>query len=827
MYWQLLLITIIPVIVTVVLYLIKIKTKFYNLPFWVRQIIIGIIFGALSVCATEFGVECRGATANVRDAAPLIAGLIFGGPAGIIAGTIGGVERFIAAWWGRGFITQWACSISTILAGVYAALLRKFMFEDKRPTFGLATAIAVVMEVFHFTLVFLTNMNNTVEIMVIIKALALPMIIANAVAVGLATGIVQFLTRKNEGRIEDKKRISNQIKWWLLGAIAFCYVISTGIVYGVETQTAYSEADEAFVLTISDVKKDVLNYSNNYMENILDSVFEEYEKTPYLPSMNLEEVNELRNHYHDLCESLNVYSIDIIQKDPQNKGIFVCSSDLGFQLDSFYMTMVEGQSSELHTMMTNGENTKFIQEFGKRSDEANNGPTFLKYAAQEINEDYYLIVSISEDQFRGMVNEKVETITTYRHVNNKGHILIMDYLNNQISDEINYKGKDSGLKIENLRNNKEYSRLRGNVYGEDCFYTYTEAETYTIVVMLPYDDVLSDRDSSFMLNSFMQVISYAVLYILIYMLIEKQVVKKVRIVNDKLSEIINGNLDVKVNVKSCIEFEKLSKDINHTVNTLKRYIDEAKKRIDDELEFAKTIQLSSLPSVFPAFPDKTEFDLYATMKTAKEVGGDFYDYYIIDNEHLVFLIADVSGKGIPAAMFMMESKVMLKNLAKTLLSPEEVVMRANDGLAQNNEANMFVTCWFGVLNFKTGHVKYVNAGHNSPLIYRKDGDYYDYIGQKKNLVLAAMEGAKYNLQELDLKPGDRIYLYTDGVTEATRGDNTLYGEERLLKRLNKIKNSTLEKTLKNVKTDIDRFVDGADQFDDITMLILEYRGIQK
>lgn len=822
MYWQLLLITIIPVVVTVVLYFVKEKTKFYDLPYWPRQIIIGIIFGGLAVLGTEFGVPCHGATANVRDAAPLLAGLVFGGPAGIIAGVIGGVERFIAAWWGRGFLTQWACSISTILAGVYAALLRKFMFDNKRPTFGLAFAIAVVMEVFHFTLVFLTNMNDPISITVIIKALAAPMIIANAVAVGLATGILQFATRKVEAKVTDKRRISNQIKWFLLGSIVFCYLLSTGIVYGVETKNAYAEADQTFALTINDVESDVVNYSNEFMEEKINNVYDEYIKEPYSPTLSAEEVNARRVHYNELCTSLDVFSIDIIYMDPEGKGTFVCSSDLGFEMDTFWMTMVEGQSKEIHEKMTSGKSL-FIQEFGKRSDEANNGPQYVKYAAKKIDDEHYMIVAISESQFRNMVNEKVETITTYRHVNTKGHILIMDYLDNQVSDEISYKGKDSGLKISELSKNAEYNRIRGNVYGEDCFYTYTVAETYTIVTILPYDDVLSERDNNFMLNSFTQVLSYGILYIMIYALIQKLVVRKVEVINKELGEIINGNLDVVVDVKTCIEFEKLSDDINHTVNTLKRYIDEAKKRIDDELAFAQAIQLSSIPNVFPAFPDRKEFDLFATMKTAKEVGGDFYDYYIIDKDHLAFTIADVSGKGIPAAMFMMESKVMLKNLAKTLISPEEVVSRANDGLAQNNDANMFVTAWFGVLDLKTGHVKFANAGHNSPLIYRKDGS-WEYITQKKNLVLAAMEGMKYTLQEFDLNPGDRIYLYTDGVTEATRSDGALYGEDRLQKYLNKAKNDSLEDVLKGVKKDIDQFIDGADQFDDITMLTIEYRG---
>lgn len=803
MYWQLLLITIIPVVVTVVLYFIKEKTKFYDLPYWPRQIIIGIIFGGLAVLGTEFGVPCHGATANVRDAAPLLAGLIFGGPAGIIAGVIGGVERFIAAWWGRGFLTQWACSISTILAGVYAALLRKYMFDNKRPTFGLAFAIAVVMEVFHFTLVFLTNMNDPISITIIIKALAAPMIIANAVAVGLATGILQFATRKVEAKVTDKRRISNQIKWFLLGSIVFCYLLSTGIVYGVETKNAYAEADQTFTLTINDIENDVYDVFTETLNDVKKEINE--------TKNNLHSASEGFEYFKSLASKFEVTSVDLILND----GSFKYSSTS----ETVDFNMNDGDNEKvIHQSMIAENATVYIRDFEENGHE---GIPF-KYGYIKCDKDSYIAIGLNQIEFFDLVDRKVHASTTNRHIGINGYAIVYNPSGEIISNNSD-KEKEIGITLDEIKSKKENKRIRATIFGEDSFYMYTSVDGYVIAVVLPYEEVLSERDSNFMLNSFTQVLSYGILYIMIYALIQKLVVRKVEVINKELGEIINGNLDVVVDVKTCIEFEKLSDDINHTVNTLKRYIDEAKKRIDDELAFAQAIQLSSIPNVFPAFPDRKEFDLFATMKTAKEVGGDFYDYYIIDKDHLAFTIADVSGKGIPAAMFMMESKVMLKNLAKTLISPEEVVSRANDGLAQNNDANMFVTAWFGVLDLKTGHVKFANAGHNSPLIYRKDGS-WEYITQKKNLVLAAMEGMKYTLQEFDLNPGDRIYLYTDGVTEATRSDGALYGEDRLQKYLNKAKKDSLEDVLKGVKKDIDQFIDGADQFDDITMLTIEYRG---
>ncbi|MCQ2399730.1 MAG: SpoIIE family protein phosphatase, partial [Clostridia bacterium] len=249
---------------------------------------------------------------------------------------------------------------------------------------------------------------------------------------------------------------------------------------------------------------------------------------------------------------------------------------------------------------------------------------------------------------------------------------------------------------------------------------------------------------------------------------------------------------------------------------------EASKRIDAELAFAKDIQHSALPNVFPAYPDVKEFDIYATMATAKEVGGDFYDFYLLPDNRLAFLIADVSGKGIPAAMFMMQSKTLLKNLTESGLPLSDVFTVANRELSINNEKGMFVTAWLGILDYKTGEVEYVNAGHNPPMVYRR-GKGFEKLNGKAGFVLAGLEGYKYKSQTLKLEAGDRIFLYTDGVTEATVNDS-LYGEERLLNYLNSHVDLGAEKMLTGVKKDVDKFTQGAEQFDDITMLMLDNNG---
>lgn len=328
------------------------------------------------------------------------------------------------------------------------------------------------------------------------------------------------------------------------------------------------------------------------------------------------------------------------------------------------------------------------------------------------------------------------------------------------------------------------------------------------------------KDVSVYVNVFMEIFIFAALFVLIYFLIKRIIIDNIRKINASLSQITNGNLNVTVDVRSNEEFASLSDDINSTVDTLKRYIDQAAARIDEELEFAKQIQCSSLPTIFP---NRTEFDLYAQMNTAKEVGGDFYDFYITNSNTVAFLVADVSGKGIPAAMFMMKAKAIIKDLTESGLEPSEVFTKANEKLCENNGAGMFVTAWLGVLDISTGNLKFANAGHNPPLIKRLDKD-FEYLKDRSGMVLAGMDGLKYRKNETTLLPGEKIYLYTDGVTEAVNESEELYGEKRLLNIICSVKNETAEKICSTVKKDVDNFVGVAPQFDDITMLCLEFKA---
>ena len=282
-----------------------------------------------------------------------------------------------------------------------------------------------------------------------------------------------------------------------------------------------------------------------------------------------------------------------------------------------------------------------------------------------------------------------------------------------------------------------------------------------------------------------------------------------------------------VPVKTGDEIELLSGSISDMTRDLKNYMVNLKtvvgekERIGAELDLATNIQVSMLPSIFPAFPDRAEVDIHATMKPAKEVGGDFYDYFFVDKDHLMIVIADVSGKGVPAALFMVIAKTLIKNNALGGMQPSEVFTRTNDQLCENNGAGLFVTAWACLIEISTGRMIYVNAGHNPPLLKRKDGK-FEYLRSRPGFVLAGMEGIRYRQAEMTIEPGDCLYLYTDGVTEATDKDLTLYGEDRLLESLNSIDSFTAGSLLETATNDLNAFVNGADQADDITMVGFKY-----
>ena len=771
-----------------------IKKNIIKEPFKMKnQIIIGIIFGAIAVMGTEFGIPINGAQINCRDAAVLSAGLFFGAPSGIIAGLIGGIERWFAVYWGVGAFTRIACSVSTILAGFFAAFLRKFMFENKKPGIFISLAIGVVMEVIHLTMVFVTNMATPDKAIAVVKNCSKEMIIANGISVMLSAVVVVLLSGKLGVKRNHKARVSQTIQKGLLVTVIFAFVTTTGFVFLFQDKMSDSQIDSLLTLAIEETSADISDASNENMLKIAHDVKK---------AILTEDIESVANEY-GLTEIKIVDGKGIVRQSTEK-------SYIGYDMAS------DPQSSKFMCLLKGSE--EYVQNLEKISSDSE---VLRKYAAVR-TENGFVQVGYDGEALQKQIDNHIVGITKNRHVGKTGYVIILDNALNVISAPSDFKLKNlsrTDNRIEfpdpdvNFDINIEKTAFVGRYHVEEGYYIFS---------LYPEEEAFQSKDVAIYTNMFLQVIVYAILFILIYSLIKKVVVNQIKKINSSLAKITDGDLDEIVDVRTNEEFESLSDDINSTVDTLKAYIAEASARIDKELEFAKNIQESALPSNFSTVNSRSDVEIFASMNPAKEVGGDFYDFYFTQNNILNFLIADVSGKGIPAAMFMMRAKTELKSLTEALLPINEVFTLGNRELCQGNDAGMFVTAWQGNIDLETGIVRFANAGHNPPVV-KRNGE-FEYLKTRAGFVLAGMDGLKYKAQEIQLEPGDVIYLYTDGVTEATNANNELYGEERLLNILKSKEYDSIKELCEAVKADVNLFVGEAPQFDDITMVALKYIG---
>ena len=343
--------------------------------------------------------------------------------------------------------------------------------------------------------------------------------------------------------------------------------------------------------------------------------------------------------------------------------------------------------------------------------------------------------------------------------------------------------------------------------------------------------VYQDKIRHANINALILLVIIAVCLIFAGVILGKRIVKPLNTITKRISQLREGNLEFKMEdayrtgdeVQELAEsFASLSHKTVQYVDTVKRVTAE-KERIGTELALATRIQADMLPNLFPAFPERSEFDIYASMTPAKEVGGDFYDFFLIDDDHLCMVIADVSGKGVPAALFMMASKIILANNAMLGKSPAKILEDTNAAICANNREEMFVTVWLGILTLSTGKLVCANAGHEYPAFTGAEGR-FELYKDKHGFVIGGMDGMKYTNYELTLQPGDKLFIYTDGIPEATNDDNHQFGLERMLQTLNEDPNASPEQILAGIHRAVSVFIEDAEQFDDLTMLALEYKG---
>ncbi len=311
--------------------------------------------------------------------------------------------------------------------------------------------------------------------------------------------------------------------------------------------------------------------------------------------------------------------------------------------------------------------------------------------------------------------------------------------------------------------------------------------------------------------------------------VSKKITDPLKKLEEDVGQISSGNFDRRTEVSSDDEIGSLATSFNHMTDSLQQYIADLKEvtakeeRIAGELSVATNIQASMLPTNFDTFTDHKEFKIFASMTPAKEVGGDFYDFFLVDDDHLALVMADVSGKGVPAALFMVIAKTLIKNRAMMGGTPEQVLAYANEQLCEGNDAQLFVTVWLAIIEISTGKGLASNAGHEHPALKRADGK-WELVEYRHSPAVATMEGLRFKEHEFELHPGDMLCVYTDGVTEATRSDNELYGNERLVNALNSTESSDPSTVVAKLREDIDSFVGDAPQFDDITMMAVSWQG---
>ncbi len=453
--------------------------------------------------------------------------------------------------------------------------------------------------------------------------------------------------------------------------------------------------------------------------------------------------------------------------------------------------------------------------------------SLMQYSGVSMPDGGYVLSGQNQDIFNQLKTDILSRSIPFGRIGKEGYFLLIDQDDVIISSpQDQYDGEKLALKVspEELAESGEI--IRANVFGTYSWVGATVATDNGDFLVAVYP--LREAWNTWIVSTIVLVVIYAMVFLIIFLLVHRMVMKHmvegVYSLNGSLKKITGGDLEEKADFRESLEFDELSDEINNMVGRLEDLIKEAEKKINEELAMAAEIQISFLPRESPAFPDRDEFELFASMVPAKEVGGDFYDFFFTDEDHLALVIADVSGKGIPAAMFMVMAKDKLRHSVKKYgTNVSEAVREANEELYRENDAGLFVTIWVGVLTISTGHVDYVDAGHDYPAIYRA-GEGFTIDKDVHCSMAGIMDGIPFPSGSFELHEGDVLYLYTDGVTEATDASDEMFRMERMLEVLNQNPDAPVEKIDAAVRVAIADFVKDAPQFDDMTMLVFRYKG---
>lgn len=615
--------------------------------------------------------------------------------------------------------------------------------------------------------------------------------------------------------MNKKTSISRTIHNWILVSVLAAFAVATSVSFVMNTRMSRKSTENLLKTHLEDVcsavhETDSLTILNSvirwadYFNN-----FESFEPT-----------SEFIRMVNNIAWGNDIDEICFINE----KGIIESSNEEKYH--GYDMASAE-QSREFLILLRDSTVKTFIQELRAQG---MNKATRMRYAASTFaTHPGFIEIGIKEENYKKHILNLLEGSTRYRRIGDTGSIYIFAPDFHIISAPATCTDTISlGITRELLEAQEPSTIFQSEVRGEDCYCMYSIEQGCYVLAIQPISEATLTRNTAVYLSSATVFIIFIILFFIIWWLIRKLVVHNINKVNNSLTKITDGNLDEKVDVRDSYEFDSLSTDINKTVTRLKEYIHEAETRMDADLSLAKAIQLSALPSTFPAFPNRTDFDVFAGMLTAKEVGGDFYDFYFSDQDTFTITIADVAGKGIPAAMFMMRGKSTMKNIISTGMELETACNEINTSLCTNNDTNTFVTVWVAQINLTSGLMTFVNCGHNLPIVRHQNGK-FEFAQCKPNLPLATFDAFQYEQETIQLQPGDEVFLYTDGVTEAANKNDELFGDERLIDTLNNIplsKASSPQDICKYILSEVQDFANGTEQSDDITMLCFKYQGKQ-
>ena len=605
---------------------------------------------------------------------------------------------------------------------------------------------------------------------------------------------------------------------WLSIILVAAYAVSAVLTYFSLVKRSENQTNTLVYQNVEDVTNDIVQVSDVAVTVIVEEWCKSTITTADIPyeSINVDVLTEY-------CKEKDM-EVNIVKKD----GTILCSSDSEqtgkniSEIEKFaeFSVLLDGKEDQ---------HTKSLESLG------DDDKTMMIYGAKNFEDGSgFLMMGLSQKVYYNNLSMQAEYSCTNRRIGEKGYLLVcnnkLEVINSYHKEYDGKKLYDLGIDIDTNEDNS-YVQKKLDVDGTSSYVTINGIKGNIYVIgVFPVSEAVASTKTMMLASILVELAIFAVLFVTLFILIRKLIVRNLVKVNDSLASITGGNLSERIEVRDTYEFNQLSDDINATVDKLKDYIADAEARIDADLAVAKAIQSSALPTIFPPFPEYKQFELFASMTPAKQVGGDFYDFYMLGGDTLGFLIADVSGKSIPGAMFMMTAKTVIKSLAESGLSPAEVFNAANKKLCEGNDAQMFVTAWMGYLELDTGIVHIANAGHNPPMLIR-DGK-AEKVTVRPNFVLAGMTRTVYKEHTIQMHKGDILYLYTDGVTEAMDNDYQLYGEQRLEQLLSfgesypepTGENGITEAICTTVAKDIADFTNGAEQSDDITMVCISYLG---